>query len=174
MKEFSRVSTQVRMAPVKSCSRPAGSSMTRGTSGAFGFPTDRSQPPVTTKATSAAARADSRGMEIFRCRFMAVSSESELDTAGERPELRILEPIHPHLERIAVEPGDLRIEAAVVGDREQVAGDEREPHFANAVEQPDTPQLLGTERVADRQFLQLGVRAALDEIIVGIETVIES
>src|SRR6185312_5045732 len=144
------------MAPVSSCSRPAGSSITRGTSGALGLPTLRSQPPTASAAASEATSVYMRGMEISRDGFM-VASESELDTAGERPELRILEPIHSDLEWIAVEPGHLWIEPAVIRDREEVARDEREPQLAHAAQQPDTAQLIAAERIADRQFFQFGV-----------------
>ena len=100
--------------------------------------------------------------------------EAELDAARVRPELGILEPIHPHLEWITRQSGDFGIETRVVRDRKEVAGDERHPHLPKVVEETDPPQLVLRQRITDRQLFQLGVRPLLDEEVVGIEAVVEA
>src|SRR3990172_2532738 len=102
-----------------------------------------SHPLATQTATaSTAARDDNRSMGIPRFGFMTgASSECDLDDGREGPELRILEPVHFDLERIAEETRYFRIEPGVVGNREQVAANEAEPQFLHPT-QSDLPQLV--------------------------------
>src|SRR5512135_2314042 len=99
-------------------------------------------------------------------------SVRDLDHGREGAVLWILVPVHSHLERIAIPTRNLRIEPAVLGDREQVPGDETEPYLVDAV-QPEPAELFVREAVAQRQLLELGVRPALDEVVVRIEAVVE-
>src|SRR5687768_9724225 len=113
-----------------SCSRPAGSLNARSTSGAFGFSTSRSQPArPTTVAASAAPMNEERNIRVF---IRSLPLKCELDECRECPELRILEPVHLHLERIAEETGDLRIETFVLRPGKQVAADQAQARTRNS------------------------------------------
>src|SRR5882762_8754440 len=116
-----------------------------------------SHPPVSTAAVTRTARVDARSIGISRNeRIWGRLLVGDLDDGRVGPELWILEPVHPDLERVAEEARDLRVEPRVFGDREQVPADEPEPHFGQRV-QPDRPQLTAWEGVLHAQLFQLGV-----------------
>src|SRR5579859_3213308 len=97
------------MPPASSCWRPAGWESARCRSGALGFSTFKLQ-LVVRMAAAASPNIDHRSVATSRSEFMSASSVGDFDDGRQGPELGILEPVHPDLERIAEEARDFRIE----------------------------------------------------------------
>src|SRR5205823_14554188 len=104
-------------------------------------------------------RSSGRGLEV------------DFHEAGERPEVRIREPVPPERERVTGQAGDLRIVSGVVREGEQVAPDHSHPQAADPETEP--LYLAPGEGVADVQLLDLHVRPVFDEEVDRVDAVVE-
>src|SRR5690606_1492834 len=97
------------------------------------------------------------------------ASEVDLHRSRDRTEVRVLETVEagqrrrPHL---ATSEADLRIEARVIGDGEQITAHQAERHPVEPREEGDTRELLTAEVVAQRELAQLDEATILHEVAV--------
>src|SRR4249919_174648 len=99
-------------------------------------------------------------------------SEAERNLAGDRAELRIPEAVDAEVE--IASRRHVRIEARVVRPGVEVTANQRDLDVVRVAAKADTLELTHTEVIAHRELTQLHVRAALDEVVAGVQTVVET